>query len=133
MSRTKQKRIWKRLIGLLGEHKARGFLKRAGLLILASNVRTKRNEIDIIALDKNVLVGIEVKTRVNPWIAPETVPDERKLSRVYEGLKRYSRNNYYFPERVRIDIVGIEIKRTKLFPTFQVIWHQGDLQRLSKD
>lgn len=100
------------------------------MLILATNFQSKRNEVDIIALDDMTLVGIEVKTRVTPWIAPEEVPDERKLLRVHDGLKRFCRKNYFFPERVRIDIVGIEIKRTKIFPTFQIIWRQGDLQRL---
>lgn len=91
------------------------------------NVSSRRNEIDIIALDKGTLVGVEVKTRINPWVAPELVPDNHKMLKISEGLKSYCRSNYFFPERVRIDIVGIEIQSIR---KYQIIWLQGDQQRL---
>ena len=50
-------------LGKRGEIVARIFLEREGYKILKQNFQSKYGEIDIIALDKNEIVFIEVKTR----------------------------------------------------------------------
>ena len=129
--RLKRTHLWKRFLGTLGEFKARRFLKKSGIRIITTNFKTKKNEVDIIALDGTILLGVEVKTRINPLIAPEDVPDERKMLKVAAGVKQFCRNKFYFPERLRIDIVGVEIKFIYGIPRFQIIWLQGNLQHLS--
>jgi putative endonuclease len=48
--------------GRLGEEQAARDLSRSGWAILARNWRTRRGEIDIIALDGDTIVFVEVKT-----------------------------------------------------------------------
>lgn len=51
------------LIGLTGEHKAAKYLKKQGLRILKTRFRTRHGEIDLIAMDGDMLVFAEVKYR----------------------------------------------------------------------
>jgi len=53
-------------IGRQGEQYAARHLYEAGYLLLERNWRQQPYEIDIIALEKNSLVFIEVKTRIDP-------------------------------------------------------------------
>ena len=53
----------KRAIGTEYETKACRYLEDAGMKILARNFRVRIGEIDIIAMDGNVLVFVEVKFR----------------------------------------------------------------------
>ena len=55
----------KKSLGDWGENKAAEFLKQKGYQILCQNYRTPFGEIDIIALKKEILFFIEVKTRHN--------------------------------------------------------------------
>ena len=49
--------------GALGEKLAARYLKEQGYKILKKNYKNKLGEIDIIAVDKNEIVFVEVKTR----------------------------------------------------------------------
>ncbi|HEV3048007.1 MAG TPA: YraN family protein [Solirubrobacteraceae bacterium] len=50
-------------LGRLGERLAAAHLRRLGYEVLASNVRTRHGEIDLIAFGQDTLVFAEVKTR----------------------------------------------------------------------
>ena len=50
-------------LGEKGEGLACKFLKKKGYRIISRNVKTSIGEIDIIAIDKDTLVFVEVKTR----------------------------------------------------------------------
>ena len=52
-------------LGDWGEEKAVEYLSGKGYQVLQRNFRCKAGEIDIVAIDKDVLVFIEVKTRNN--------------------------------------------------------------------
>ena len=51
------------LAGARAEQAAAAFLEDQGLTVLAHNVRTRRGEIDLIALDQGTLVFCEVRWR----------------------------------------------------------------------
>jgi putative endonuclease len=53
----------RRELARLGERVAAAHLSGRGFVILGRNVRTRRGEIDLIALDRGTLVFAEVKTR----------------------------------------------------------------------
>jgi putative endonuclease len=53
----------RRALGRRGEQLAAEHLRRRGCIELARNVRTRAGEIDLIVLDRRVLVFVEVKTR----------------------------------------------------------------------
>jgi putative endonuclease len=50
-------------LGHRGEQLAARFLERAGLRIIARRFRLRCGEIDLIALDRDLVVFVEVKTR----------------------------------------------------------------------
>lgn len=52
--------------GSAAEELAAGFLRREGLSILEHNARFRGGEIDLIALERDVLVFAEVRLRSNP-------------------------------------------------------------------
>jgi len=54
----------RRRLGARGERLAREHLQRAGYVLLECNARTRRGEIDIVALGHGALVFCEVKTRL---------------------------------------------------------------------
>ena len=56
---------YKSIIGKLGEDRAKEYLTQNGYKILECNYFCRFGEIDIVAMDKNCLVFIEVKTRTN--------------------------------------------------------------------
>lgn len=51
--------------GRFGEYIASKYLEQNGVKILEKNFRVKTGEIDIIGLEKNILIFYEVKTRTN--------------------------------------------------------------------
>jgi putative endonuclease len=56
----------RRALGRRGEQLAAEHLRRRGCVELARNVRTREGEIDLIVLERRVLVFVEVKTRHVP-------------------------------------------------------------------
>ena len=75
----------KQLIGRLGEELAADLLLKDGYTITAKNVHMGKNEIDIIAEDKDFIVFVEVKTRT--CLYPES-GDFGIPSRAVDGEKR---------------------------------------------
>jgi len=51
--------------GKLGEDLAVSYLKKLGYKIISRNFRIRGGEIDIVAIDGDVLVYVEVKTRTS--------------------------------------------------------------------
>ena len=83
-------------LGVSGEDFALAFLEARGYKILEKNYRAKCGEVDIIALEGDVVVFIEVKTRQEDgWDAFEAVTPskQQKLYRTAEHffLKRFGR------------------------------------------
>lgn len=86
-------------LGKLGEEKAVEELRRRGLHILETNYRFGRGELDIIAKDGDVLVFVEVKSRLNLemgdpvyGVTPAKVKQIKKVAELYafdKGLNEY--------------------------------------------
>jgi putative endonuclease len=79
-----------RIKGREGEDRAAEHLQALGWTILARNYRTRRGEVDIIALDKDELVFVEVKC----WSAfsREDLPrsiSRQKQRRIIEVCREY--------------------------------------------
>jgi putative endonuclease len=107
-------------VGALGEDAAVVHVKSLGMRILARNVRLPMGEADILAREEGVPathVVIEVKTRLRDPRAPRTsqvAPPEASITRHKQRKLRQiamwlARSNRW--ERVRIDIVAIEMER----------------------
>jgi putative endonuclease len=93
--------------GKAGEDIAVNFLRKKGYNILETNWRSGKNEIDIIALDNDILVIVEVKSRHSNFAGePETAVTHDKQRALIRAANAYigktGKNN-----EVRFDIVSI--------------------------
>ena len=99
------------LIGKKGEEIVQDYLKKIGYKILETNRRFSRFcEIDIIALDKDILVFVEVKTRSsNITGMPLEAITKSKYQHIKQGLFSYIQENPQY-KKYRIDAVSIILK-----------------------
>lgn len=95
-------------VGRAGERLAARFLKKAGLKILARNIRIQDVEIDLVAREGRTLVFIEVKSRTNPvGRRPASAVDHAKKDRLLRGGKAYLRALKNPNTPFRFDVVEV--------------------------
>lgn len=102
------------LLGQYGEDKAAAYLERAGLAIIDRNWRhSRRGEIDLIALDGDVVVFVEVKTRrgIGAGLASEAVT-QTKLDRIRSLGATWAHEHNQFVD-YRFDIVGVYVREDR--------------------
>ncbi|MFY9613201.1 MAG: YraN family protein [Tissierellaceae bacterium] len=94
--------------GKEGERLAREYLMHEEYRILESNYRNKIGEIDIIAMDKEVLVFIEVKTRTSRsyGYAYEAV-NYKKQRKIYNTSLIYIKDKMMDDFQLRYDIIEV--------------------------
>lgn len=96
------------ILGKSGEEAAAGFLKEKGYKILKKNYKTKLGEIDIIALDKDTLCFVEVKTRNSlRFGAPKEAVSGFKQGRICKAALSYLKENNNFDKKARFDVVSV--------------------------
>ncbi len=98
--------------GKVGEDMAADFLKKSGYRIIERNYRCKIGEIDIIALDKDILCFVEVRTKnSSSFCRPQqtvTSPKQRKLQKLalyFLAHKKIKNMN------CRFDVVAVDISK----------------------
>ena len=98
-------------LGELGETLACRELRRRGYVILARRYRTRHGEIDIVAVDRSVLVFAEVKTRTSGRyggaLAAVTPAKQRKLTLM---ALDYLARSHTSGIGCRFDVVGVVIE-----------------------
>jgi putative endonuclease len=96
--------------GCEGENKAVEFLIAKGFQIIERNWRSGHKEIDVIALDNDVLVIVEVKTRreLSETCLEEIMP-ESKQQHLFEAAENYVEQNNIEKE-VRFDLVFVSLQ-----------------------
>lgn len=93
-----------------GEDKACDYLKKLGFKIIERNFRKGYGEIDIIALDKGILVFIEVKTRKsNQFGSPLEAITYWKVKSIIKTAQYYKMTHRNLPESLRIDAVAVTL------------------------
>jgi putative endonuclease len=101
------------LRGAAAERYVAGRLAREGYRILEANYRARPGEIDLIALDGDVLVFIEVRQRTGDRFgsAEESV-DSRKLRRILDTAGIYVAAHPELADHIwRLDLVAITLDR----------------------
>ena len=100
-----------RQLGQNGEEIAEKFLIKQGYKILERNRHFSRYcEIDIIALDKDTLVFVEVKTRKSEICGhPLEAITKTKYKNIRTGLSLYLQENPNY-KKFRIDAISILLK-----------------------
>lgn len=97
-------------IGSFGEQIASDFLRKKGYTILEKNFKKRYGEIDIVALDNDVLVFIEVKTRTsNQFGSPLEAITPWKLQVVIRSAQYYKLTHKNLPDLMRIDAVSVQL------------------------
>ena len=97
-------------LGKLGESLSCKYLSEHGYEILATNFRFQHKEIDVIALVKDVLVFIEIKTRSNfDFGFPEEAVNPRKQALLKQAAERYCLDNPQYT-KIRFDVMSLLIQ-----------------------
>ena len=98
-------------LGKNGEEIAKTHLEKMGYKILETNKRFSRMcEIDIIALDKDTLVFVEVKTRkTNICGHPLEAITRTKYNHIKQGVFLYLQENNQY-KKYRIDAISVLLK-----------------------
>jgi len=104
-------------LGKLGEKLAANYLTSQGYQLIEMNFRKRWGEIDIVVLDKDTLVFVEVKTRMeSDRITPEESITPKKVVSLKNTAVFYKNAHPKLPELLRIDFVGIVLDQN-LKPT----------------
>jgi putative endonuclease len=96
-------------LGRAGEDRAVEALQAAGMSVIARNFRSRQGEIDIIALDGEILVFIEVKAYSKFGLESLAYSiSQKKQRRIIETAKYFlSINRQYYGRAIRFDVVFI--------------------------
>lgn len=97
------------LLGEDGEQRAVDYLEHVGYTILHRNWKApqSRHELDIVALDKNRLVVVEVKTRTSRnYGEPFDAVDWKKVRALSNAANSYVQT-FHIDLPLRFDIIGI--------------------------
>ncbi len=95
-------------LGLRGEQIARRYLWRCGYLILAQNYRAAGAELDLVALDREELVFVEVKTRTTDSLGvPQEAVNENKQEHIRRAADSYIASRHARGIKTRFDVVAI--------------------------
>ena len=93
--------------GKEGEEMAIAFLRKNNYVIIETNWRFRKSEIDIIVRKKGVLAFVEVKTRETSFFQePEKAVTKTKQKMILKGANEYVQNLEDDPD-IRFDIIAI--------------------------
>jgi len=108
---VKKRGSYKQRRGREGEELAALFLIKRGYSILERNFRIGRGEIDIIAIDGDVLVFIEVKTKQTEGFGePEEWVDRKKQLQICKTAMLYLQKYEIEDMQCRFDVIGVTKK-----------------------
>jgi len=97
--------------GRLGERAAEQFLRqKKGFRILVRNWRSGKDEIDLVCLDRGILVFVEVKARsVDALVPGYYAVDKRKKEALRRVCGHYLKQLRDKPRTFRFDVVEVAI------------------------
>lgn len=98
-------------LGAQAERVVVDYLERAGLTVLARNVKVGRYEIDVVAREGRVVVVVEVRARgPTSWTTGFGSIDGKKRKSIRRAAERLWRSRYRNDEtvdRIRIDAASV--------------------------
>lgn len=98
----------KDMLGRSGEALAAGYLEAQGMRIVDRNWRCRGGEIDIVAVDGDVLVIAEVKTRKSlAYGHPFEAVDADKLARLHRLGAAWCRHHELRMPLRRVDVIAV--------------------------
>jgi putative endonuclease len=98
----------KQLLGKEGERLAEQYLKKKGYKIVERNYRCRGAELDLIVLDRRVIVFVEVKTRTGHGFgSPFEAVEFRKQQKMIQAAQYFLNEKKLHQRDARFDVVGI--------------------------
>ena len=123
-------------VGARGEAAAEALLQAGGCRILARNYRCPHGELDIVALDRGVLIFVEVKTRSSTGFgSPRDAVTPAKRRKLARAASHYMLAHMEQECAYRADIIEVALRRG----TAAVVRHlkgafsiEAELEKLSE-
>jgi putative endonuclease len=98
----------RQVLGKEGERIAEQFLKKKGYKLVERNYRCAAGEIDLILLDRRVIVFVEVKTRTGHGFGtPLEAVEFRKQRKMIHAAQYFLSAKGLHQREARFDVVGI--------------------------
>lgn len=98
----------------MGEEIAKDYLVDRGYNILETNYRNKLGEIDIIALDKDILAFIEVKSRTSIYYGyPYEAVNYKKQKKIINSSMIYIKYKKIKNIQLRYDIIEVYLNKAE--------------------
>lgn len=95
-------------LGDRGEMEAARFLERLGYRILHRQLRGRYGELDLVALDKDTIVFVEVKTRASTAAGhPTEAITLDKQAKITRSALAFLKKHRWLKQRARFDVVSI--------------------------
>lgn len=98
----------RRETGEAGEHAAADYLRGLKYVIVARNYRCRGGEIDLVALHRETVVFIEVRTRSDgALVDPIESVDDSKRRRIVTAARHYAARHRLHDRAMRFDLVAV--------------------------
>ncbi len=94
-------------LGYRGELAAAAYLERLGYRIVCHGYATSDGELDLIAIDGEVVVYVEVKTLQRPGSRPEAAVHRNKRRQLIKLARAFAASRGLLHQRSRFDVVAI--------------------------
>ena len=122
---------WRRWFGTRSERAAARFLRRQGFRILARNLHSSLGELDLVALDRDCIVFVEVRSTGRPDVeGPEVSIDTAKQRRLTGLALQYLQRNRLLGRAARFDVVVLSWPEGHRSPT--VVHHRSAFQAIGR-
>jgi putative endonuclease len=100
----------RQVLGRDGEQIAEKYLRKKGYRLVERNYRCPLGELDLIALDRRVIVFVEVKTRVDESYGPPLESVHPRKQQKMIGAAQYFLSQHKLQDReARFDVVGVSL------------------------
>lgn len=107
---------YKQETGKEGEDIAVYYLKSIGYNVIERNFECRQGEIDIIALDKDEIVFIEVKTRRNKkYGLPAEAVNDTKKKHLWKAVQYYLYSRNLQDDFIRLDVIEMYLSKGKTY------------------
>lgn len=101
-----------RRLGSEFEDQAADYLLSKGFTIVTRRFRARRGELDLVALDGDLLVFVEVKQRKVGYV-PEEAIGSQKIDRLYSAAREYLQSTDQPNRDFRFDVIAISESETR--------------------
>jgi putative endonuclease len=109
---------WRRWFGTRSERAAARFLKKLGYRILVRNYRCPLGELDLIALDRQCLVFVEVRsTERGDVLKPAASVDRIKQERLTQLALHFLKRKRLLNQAARFDVLALSWPAGQVEPT----------------